>query len=78
MHVLEPGPGRYRDRRSEAVRIAIFVGNIFDKQHEQDVVLILAGIHPAAQLIAGGPKGGVEVGFFDGHVSLKGSIIFIL
>jgi hypothetical protein len=33
-------------------------------QHEQDVVLVLAGIHAAAQFIAGGPEGGVEVRFF--------------
>jgi hypothetical protein len=27
----------------------------------------LAGIHAPAQFIAGGPKGGIEVGFLDGH-----------
>jgi hypothetical protein len=27
----------------------------------------LAGIHAAAQLIAGGPEGRVEIGFLDGH-----------
>ena len=47
--------------------VAVFVGDVFDEQHEQDVVLVLAGIHAAAQFIAGGPEGGVEVGFLDGH-----------
>ena len=37
------------------------------KQHEQDVVIVLGGIHAAAQLVARGPEGGVEVGFLDGH-----------
>jgi hypothetical protein len=27
----------------------------------------LGGIHAAAQLVARGPEGGVEVGFLDGH-----------
>ena len=47
--------------------VAVFVGDVLDEQHEQDVVLVLAGIHAAAQFIAGGPERGVEVGFLDGH-----------
>ena len=47
--------------------VAVFVGDVLDEQHEQDVVLVLAGIHAAAQFVAGGPEGGVEVGFLDGH-----------
>jgi hypothetical protein len=27
----------------------------------------LAGIHAAAELVAGGPEGGVEVGFLERH-----------
>jgi hypothetical protein len=27
----------------------------------------VAGIHAASEFIAGGPKGGVEIGFLDGH-----------
>ena len=38
-----------------------------DQQHEQDVVLVLAGVHAAAELIARGPEGGVEVGFLQSH-----------
>ena len=34
---------------------------------EQGVVLVLAGIHAAAQFSARGPKGGLEIGFLDGH-----------
>ena len=66
-HVLEAGALRDRDRRGEIIRVAVFVGDVFDEQHEQDVVLVLAGIHAAAQFIAGGPEGGVEVGFLDCH-----------
>jgi hypothetical protein len=52
---------------SEVVRIAVFIRDILDEKHEQDVVLVLAGIHAAAQFIARGPEGGVEVGFLYGH-----------
>ncbi len=52
---------------AKSSRVAVLVGDVFDEQHEQDVVLVLAGIHAAAQLIAGGPEGGVEVGFLDCH-----------
>lgn len=30
-------------------------------------VLVLARIHAAAQFVAGGPKGGVKIGFLDCH-----------
>ena len=66
-HVLEARALRDDDRRREVVGVAVFVGDVFDEQHEQDVVLVLAGIHAAAQFIARGPEGGVEVGFLDGH-----------
>ena len=51
-HVLEAGALRDRDRRGKIIGIAVLVGDVFDEQHEQDVVLVLAGIHAAAQLIA--------------------------
>ena len=66
-HVLEARALGDRDRRGEVVAVAVLVGDVLDEQHEQDVVLVLAGIHAAAQLIARGPEGGVEVGFLDGH-----------
>ena len=66
-HVLEAGALRDGDRRGEVVAVAVLVADVLDEQHEQDVVLVLAGIHAAAQFIAGGPEGGVEVGFLDGH-----------
>ncbi len=67
-HVLEARALGDDDRRGEVVAVAVLVGDVLDEQHEQDVVLVLAGIHAAAQFIAGGPEGGVEVGFLDGHV----------
>ena len=66
-HVLEAGPLGDGDRRSEVIGVPVLVGDVFDEQHKQDVVLVLAGIHAAAQFIAGGPEGGVEIGFLDGH-----------
>ena len=53
---LKLAPFGNRDRRGEIVRVSVFVGDVFDEQHEQDVVLVLAGIHAAAQFIARGPK----------------------
>ena len=69
-HVLETRTLGDRDRRGEVAAVAVLVGDVFDEQHEQDVVLVLAGVHAATQLIAGSPDGGVEVGFLDGHDSL--------
>ena len=57
-HVPETGPWRDRDRRVGCARV--FVADVFDEQQNQHVILVLAGIHPAAQFIAPGPKGGVE------------------
>ena len=43
------------------------VAHVFHKQQHEDVVLVLAGIHPAAQFIAALPEGGVEFRFLQGH-----------
>ena len=59
-HVCETGTRWNSDRRLEVVGVAVLVRDIFDKQHEQDIVLILAGIHATPQFIAGCPEGGVE------------------
>ena len=45
----------------------VFVADVFDEQQDQDVVLVLAGIHAAAQFVAARPKGRIEFGFFKGH-----------
>jgi hypothetical protein len=55
-HVLEAGPLRNGDGRGEIIRVAVFIGDVFDEQHEQDVVFVLTGVHAAAQFIAGGPE----------------------
>jgi len=36
----------------EVAAIAVLVGYVLDEQHEQDIVLVLARIHTAAELIA--------------------------
>ncbi len=59
-HVLEASAFWNRNRRSKVIGVAVLIGDVFDEQHEQDIVLVLAGIHAAAQFIAGGPEGGVE------------------
>ena len=51
-HVLEAGTLGDGDGQCEVVAGAVLVGDVLDEQHEQDVVLVLAGIHAAAQFIA--------------------------
>ena len=62
-HVREARALGDRDWRGEVGTVTVLVGDVLDEQHEQDVVLVLAGVHAAAELIARGPEGGVEVGF---------------
>ena len=45
----------------------VFVADVLDEQQDEDVVLVLAGVHAAAQLVAACPEGGVEFGFLEGH-----------
>ena len=51
-HVLEACPFRDLDRRVEVLTAAVLVRHVFD---EQDVVLVLAGIHASPQFVAGRP-----------------------
>ena len=55
-HVLEARALGDNNWWLEAVVVRVFVGYVFDEQHEQDVVLVLAGIHATAQFIARGPE----------------------
>ena len=45
----------------------VLVGDVLDEQQDEDVILVLAGIHAPAQLVAGLPQGGIEFGFLEGH-----------
>ena len=66
-HVFEARALRDSDGRGEVAAVSVLVGDVLDEQHEQDIVLVLAGIHAATQFIAGGPDRGVQVGFLDRH-----------
>ena len=66
-HVREARAFGDRDWRGEFGAVTVLVGDVLDEQHEQDVVLVLSGVHAAAELIARGPDGGVEVGFLQSH-----------
>ena len=60
----------------QAVLLAgVLVGDVLHEQQDEDVVLVLRGIHAAAQLVAACPEGAVEFGFLDGHVSVVTSLI---
>ena len=47
----------------------VLVADVLDEQQDEDVVLVLAGVHAAAQFVAARPEGGVEFGFLEGHFS---------
>jgi hypothetical protein len=53
-HVLEAGALRDRDRRVGLARV--LVADVLDEQKDEDVVLVLTGVHAAAQFVAAGPK----------------------
>lgn len=75
-HVLEARALGDFDWGFKSIVVAVFIGDVFDEKHEQDVILVLRSIHPAAQFIAGGPKGRVEIRFLNGHeVSFSGEFV---
>ena len=49
-HILEAGPRRDGDGREGHARV--LVADVLDKQQDQDIVLVLAGVHAAAQRVA--------------------------
>lgn len=53
-HVLETRTRRDGDRRKRLP--GVFVADVFDEQHHQHIILVLAGIHAAAQFIAARPQ----------------------
>jgi hypothetical protein len=58
-HVLETGAGRNGDFGKRLV--LVLVTDVLDEQQHQHVILVLAGVHAAAQFVATGPKLGIEV-----------------
>ncbi len=42
---------------AKCVVVTVLVRDVLDEQHEQDVVLVLAGIHAATQLHRKSPQG---------------------
>ena len=46
----------------------VLVGDVFHEQQDEDVVLVLRGVHAAPQLVAAFPEGAVKFGFLDGHM----------
>ncbi len=45
----------------------VFVADVFHEQQDEDVILVLTGVHAAAERVAALPKGAVEFGFFQGQ-----------
>ena len=48
----------------------VLVRHVLHEQQRQDVVLVLRGVHAAAQLVAALPEGAVELGFLQRHGSV--------
>ena len=64
-HVPERSALRDLDGRQ---RVAlVLVRDVFDEEQGQDVILVLRGVHAAAQFVAGFPKRGVQLGFLECH-----------
>jgi hypothetical protein len=66
-HVTETRARPDDNRRGEIVAVPVFIGDVFDEQHEQDIALVLAGVHAAAQFIARSPERRVKFRLFNGH-----------
>jgi len=65
-HVLEAGASGDGDRR--VALAGIFVADVLDEEQDEDVILVLAGVHTAAQLVAARPEGAVQFRFLEGHL----------
>ena len=64
-HVGEAAAGGHFDRR---VGIAgVLVRDVLHEQQGQHVVLVLRGVHAAAQLVAALPERRIKLGFLQGH-----------
>lgn len=48
--------GTFRDFNRRAELADKFIADVFHKEHHQHIVFVLAGIHPAPQLVAAGPE----------------------
>ena len=53
-HILKAGTGRDRNRREG--HTGILIADVLDEQQDEDIVLVLAGVHAAAQLVAARPE----------------------
>jgi len=72
-HVFEARARGDCDRR---VGLAgVFVTDVLDEQEDEDVILVLAGVHAAAQFIATGPERTVEFGLLNRDVSVVTSLV---
>jgi hypothetical protein len=67
-HIGEAGPLGNGDR-GEGLP-CVLVADVLDEQQDENVVLVLAGVHAAAQFVAARPKRRVEFGFLEGHRSI--------
>ncbi len=57
----------FGDRDRCVLLAGIFVADVFDEEQHEDIVLVLAGVHAAAQLVAALPEGTIEFGLLQGH-----------
>ena len=64
-HVGKAAGGGYFDQRAGLA--GVLVRYVFREQQREDVVLVLRGVHAAAEFVAALPEGGVELGFFQRH-----------
>jgi hypothetical protein len=62
---LKLAPGGDDDRRVR--HASVFIADVFDEQQDEDMVLVLAGIHAATEFVATGPERAVQLRFLERH-----------
>ena len=65
-HVLEAGA--FGNGDGGVGDAGVLVADVLDEEQDEDVVLVLAGVHAAAEFVATGPERAVEFRFLEGHV----------
>jgi hypothetical protein len=64
-HVFEAGAGRDGDRRIR--HASVLVAYVLDEKQDEDIVLVLAGIHAAAEFVAARPERRIKFRLLESH-----------
>ncbi len=45
----------------------VFVGDVFDEEQDEDIILVLRGVHPPTEFVAAFPERTIQFTFLDCH-----------